>query len=99
LRDQAVVPLTRSPPRAVLSGGFPLVPDALDIVRRPLAMLARLVDERGRDQLDGLELAHRESIEPRFLAARQAVNLRAPHVPQLDIHAVRAALTEEENRH
>ena len=33
------------------------------------------------------------------MSAREAMDLRAPHVPVFDVNAVRAALAEEENRH
>lgn len=45
------------------------------------------------------ELAQREPVEPGFLPAREAVQLRAPVVPELDIDATRATLTEEDHRH
>ena len=62
-------------------------------------MLPRLVDDRCRQEFERLEFADREPIEPRLVAAGQAVNLRAPDVPELDIDAVRAALAEEQRRH
>ena len=62
-------------------------------------MLPRLVDDRCRQEFERLEFAHREAIKPRLMAAGQAVNLRAPDVPELDIDAVRAALAEQESRH
>ncbi len=62
-------------------------------------MLARLIDQRRPYQLGRLELADRETIEPRLLAAGQAVNLGSPHIPQFDIDAVRAALAKEQNGH
>ena len=74
--------------RAVLSRGLSLFLHAVQFVRRTFAMLARLVDERRRHQFHRFELADREPIEPSLMAARQAANLRAPHVPELDVDAV-----------
>jgi hypothetical protein len=72
----------------VLSGGLPLLFDATQIVRRAFAMLARLFHERRRHQFHGFELADCEPIEPSLTATRQTMNLRAPHVPELDVDAV-----------
>jgi len=62
-------------------------------------MLAGLIDQRRSYELRGLELTDREAIQPGLLATREAVDLRASHVPQLDIHAVRPALAKEQNGH
>lgn len=79
--------------------GLALLMNALDIIRRSLAVLSRLVDNRGCQQLGRIEFTDRETIEPSFLTARQAMKLRAANVPKLDVDAVRAALAEEQDRH
>ena len=87
------------PSRPIACVGPPLLMNALHFVGRTLAVLPRLVDDRGCQELRRIEFADRETIEPRLLPARQAVKLRAPHVPQFDIDAVGAALAEEQDRH
>ena len=62
-------------------------------------MLSSLIDDSSRQQLCRVEVADCEPLEPCFLAARQAVQLSAANVPQLDIDTVRTALAEQENRH
>jgi hypothetical protein len=62
-------------------------------------VLARLVNERGREQFRWVQLAHREAIEPGHLIAGQARQLSSAAVPQPDIHAVRTAFAEEKNSH
>jgi hypothetical protein len=62
-------------------------------------MLSRLVHERGAYQLCRVELADGESIQPCLLPTREAVNLRASHIPQLDVDAVRPALTKKQHCH
>lgn len=79
--------------------GLALLLNTLYFLGWALPMLPRLIDNGRSKQLGRIELADRETVEPRLVAAGQAVNLRAPDVPKLDIHAVRAALAEEQNRH
>lgn len=62
-------------------------------------MLARLVDHGCGEQLGRIELADSESLEPCLVPTRQAVKLCAPDVPQLDVHAIGAALAEQESGH
>jgi hypothetical protein len=62
-------------------------------------MFPRLIDYRSRQQLRRIELANREAFEPRFMTARQTVELRTADVPKLDVNAVRAALSEQQDRH
>jgi hypothetical protein len=62
-------------------------------------MLPSLIDDGCRQQLRGIELAHGESFEPSLLSAREALELRAPHVPELDVNPVGATLAEEDDRH
>ena len=62
-------------------------------------MFPSLIDNCGSEQLRRVEIAHRESVEPGLLPARQAMQLCAANVPQLDVHTVGAALAEEENWH
>jgi hypothetical protein len=63
------------------------------------AMFSRLIDDRSRQQFRRVELADREPLEPRLLAARVALELRTSDVPELDVDAIGAALAEEENSH
>src|ERR671919_174650 len=76
-----------------------MVLNAPGFVRRPLPVLARLIDDGSGEQLGRIELADSESFEPCLLSARQAMKLCAPDVPQLDVHAIGAALAEQENGH
>ena len=62
-------------------------------------MLPGLVHDSACQELRGVEFADRETIEPSLLPASEAVKLRTPHVPKLDVNAVGAALAEEQNRH
>ena len=62
-------------------------------------MLPRLVDQGSGQELRGVELAYSEPLQPRLLAAGETVQLRPPHVPQLDVDPVGTALTEQEHRH
>jgi len=87
------------PSRLVGRVGLSLLMNALHFIGRSLAVLPRLVDHSRRQQLLWVELADRESIEPSLLTACQAMKLRAPNVPDLDIYAVGAALAEEQARH
>lgn len=64
-----------------------------------LAMLARLVDDCGGQQLRRIEFTDREAFQPCFLTARVAMKLRPPDVPYLDVDAIRPALAEQEHRH
>ena len=73
--------------------------NALDFIGRSLAVLSRLINDGRRQQLRRIEFADCETIEPGFLAAGQAVQLRAADVPKFDIDAVRAALAEKQDRH
>lgn len=82
--------------RSVVGGLAPLL-NTLHFLVRAFPMLPGLIDHRRRKQLGRIELADCETIEPRLVAAGQAVNLRALHVPKLDIHTVRAALAEEQD--
>jgi hypothetical protein len=58
-----------------------------------------LVDHRCGQQLRRVEVADSESFEPCLLSAGEAMKLCAPDVPQLDVHAIRAALAEQEDGH
>lgn len=62
-------------------------------------MLTRLIDQGGGHELDGIEVADREAIQPRFALARVAAKARSASVPLSDIDAVGAALAEEQGRH
>jgi hypothetical protein len=73
--------------------------NALDFVGGSLAVLSRLVNNGCDQQLRWIEVADRETIEPSFLAACQAMKLRAANVPKLDVDAVRTALAKEQDRH
>src|SRR5688500_8630521 len=73
--------------------------DTSDFVRRPLPVLARLIDDGSGEQLGRIELADSESFEPCLLSTREAMKLCAPDVPQLDVHAIGAALAEQEGGH
>jgi hypothetical protein len=77
--------------------GLPLAVlfDALDFVRWPTAVLARLVNDCRRQQLRGIELTNGESLKPCLLSACQTVHLRATDVPELDVNAVRTTLAEQ----
>lgn len=79
--------------------GLALLLNTLHFLGWALPMLPGLIDNRRCKQLGRIELADCETIEPRLVAAGQAVNLRAPDIPELDIHAVRAALAEQQNSH
>src|SRR5258708_19294671 len=81
--------MIRHPPRSTLFP-YPTLSrsmNALDIIRRSLAVLSRLVNNRRCQQLGRIEFADREPIEPSFLIARQAMKLRAANVPKLDVDA------------
>ena len=76
-----------------------MVFNAPGFVRRPLAVLARLIHDGCGEQLGRIELADSESFQPCLLSARKAMKLCAPDVPQLDVHAIGAALAEQDNGH
>jgi hypothetical protein len=69
-----------------------MILDSADFVWRAFVMFARLIDHRCGQQLRRIEFADRETFEPCLLTAREALKLRPPDVPQLDVGAVRAAL-------
>ncbi len=73
--------------------------DPFEFVWRALSVLASLIDNRGGQQLRGIELAHCEALEPSLLPTREALQLRPAHIPELDVDAVRATLAEEDDRH
>jgi hypothetical protein len=76
-----------------------MVLDSFDFVRRTLAVLASLIDDRGHQQFSWVKLADREALKPGLLAASETLKLCSPVVPQLDVDAVGAALAEEDDRH
>jgi hypothetical protein len=78
---------------------LPMVLNTPGFVRRPLPVLARLIDDGCGEQLGRIEFADSESIEPCLLSAGEAVKLCAPDVPQLDVHAIGATLAEQEDGH
>lgn len=51
-------------------------------------MFASLVYYSGSQQLRGVEIANGESFEPRLLPTRQALKLRSPDVPELDVDTI-----------
>lgn len=73
--------------------------DSFDFVWRTFSVLASLIDNRGGQQLRGIEIAHGEALEPSLLPAREALQLRSPHVSELYVDPVRATLAEEDDRH
>jgi len=73
--------------------------NALHVIRRSLAMLPCLIDDCGNQQLRGIKFADGETVEPGLLSARQAMQLRAPDVPEFDVDPVRPTLAEEQNGH
>ena len=62
-------------------------------------MFPCLIDQGCGEHLRWIEIADRESLEPRLLTARHAMKLRAAHVPELDIDTVGATLAEQKRRH
>ena len=62
-------------------------------------MFTGLIDDGCGEQLGRIELADSESFEPCLLSAREAMELCAPDVPQLDVDAIGAALAEEKDGH
>jgi hypothetical protein len=78
---------------------FPVFFDAPHFVWWAFAMLSRLIDHCGGQQLRRIEFTNREALEPRFLPTGEAVKLRSPVVPQLNIDSVGAALAEEQDGH
>ena len=76
-----------------------MVLNAPGFVRRPLPVLARLIDDGCGEQLGRIELADSESFEPCLLSAREAMKLCAPDVPQLYVNAIGAAVAEQEDGH
>jgi hypothetical protein len=59
-------------------------------------MLPSLIDDGGGQQLRRVELADGKSVEPRLLPAGVALDLRPIGIPQFDVHAVGAALAEQD---
>ena len=76
-----------------------LLLQALRFLRTPPAELPRLIDQGCRKKFRRVELADCEAVKPCLLAAGQALNLSAPHVPELDVNAVGAALAQKQNSH
>ena len=76
-----------------------LLLQALRFLRTPPAELPRLIDQGCRKKFRRVELADCEAVKPCLLAAGQALNLSAPHVPELDVNAVGAALAKQQNSH
>jgi hypothetical protein len=66
---------------------------------RALTMLPGLVNHRRSQQLRCIEVAKREPLEPCLLPTRQALELRPPNIPQLDVHTIGTALAEQEYGH
>ena len=60
---------------------------SFDFVRRTLAVLASLIDDRSHQQFSWVELAYREALKPGLLAASETLKLCSPVVPQLDVDA------------
>ena len=87
-----------SAPRAGLRGP-PLFLNTPHVVRRSLAMLPCLIDDCRDQKLRRIKFAHGETIQPSLLSACQAMQLRAPDVPEFDVDPVRPTLAEEQNGH
>lgn len=51
-------------------------------------VLSCLINDRCAEQLCRIELAHGESVQPRFVSAGMALELGPIGVPELDVHAV-----------
>ena len=62
-------------------------------------MLPSLVDHSSSEQLGRVELADGEPVEPGLVPAGVALDLRPIGIPQFDVHAVGAALAEQEDGH
>ena len=62
--------------------------DPADFVWRAFAMFPRLINQRSRQQFCGIKFAHSETLEPRLLATREALKLRSPRIPKLDVDSV-----------
>src|SRR5437879_98612 len=62
-------------------------------------MLARLIHQRVDEKFARLELRQCESVEPGLPAAGETADLGPRPIPELDVDAVRTALTEDEHRH
>jgi hypothetical protein len=78
---------------------LPIVINTPGLVRRPLPVLARVIDDGCGKQLCQIKFAESEAFEPCLLSARKAMKLCAPDVPLLDVHAVGTALAEQEGGH
>jgi hypothetical protein len=88
-----------SAPFALAAAGSSFVLKSADFVGWTPAMLARLVYDRRNEELCRVQFTYREPVEPRFVAAGEAVQLRPPNVPEFDVHAVRPALAEQQDAH
>jgi hypothetical protein len=62
-------------------------------------MLPGLINKRSRDQLNWIEVADCEPVEPRFTVAREAAKPRLSSVPLGHIDAIGPALAEQQSRH
>jgi hypothetical protein len=58
-----------------------------------------LIDERSSNELDRVDFADREAVEPCLAFAAETSESGAASVPLCDVDAVRAALAEEDEGH
>jgi hypothetical protein len=75
---------------------LPLLLSLPDLVTWAPAVLARLVDQRSGRELGRIELRGGEPIQPAFPITSQAMETGALAIPDLDLNAVRSALSEDE---
>ena len=71
----------------------------IHLLQTAFPVLPSLIDERPRNELNRVDFADREAVEPCLAFAAETPESGAASVPLCDVDAVRAALAEEDDGH
>jgi hypothetical protein len=77
----------------------PSASQRIHLLRAAFPVLPSLIDERPSNELNRVEFADREAVEPCLAFAAETPEPSAASVPLCDVDAVRAALAEEDDGH
>jgi hypothetical protein len=85
--------------RPEIESRSPSAPQRIHLLRTAFPVLPSLIDERPSNELNRVEFADREAVEPCLAFAAETPEPSAASVPLCDVDAVRAALAEEDDGH
>ena len=85
--------------RPEIESRSPSASQRIHLLRTAFPVLPSLIDERPGNELNGVEFADGEAVEPSLAFAAETPEPSAGSVPLCDVDAVRAALAEEDDGH